>query len=74
MTERVYVKPGEGRRVRHPETRLPIPAEGADLVRDLFVRRRIAAGDLVVTERPSPAATAPAEAPPPSTPTAKKGS
>lgn len=48
MTETLTVRPAEGRRVRLPGQADPIPPEGQAVVADLFIRRRIADGDLVV--------------------------
>lgn len=63
----VFVRPGEGRRVRMPETGEIVPAEGMSVTLDMFVARRLADGDLV-------AAPAPAEAPaePDTTPARRK--
>lgn len=53
----LHVKPAPGLVVRAPDGAV-IPPEGAHLVDDLYLRRRIAAGDLVVVEAPaSPPAT-----------------
>ncbi|WP_431281658.1 DUF2635 domain-containing protein [Humitalea sp. 24SJ18S-53] len=61
MTDRVYVFPAPGRRVRDPATGLPIGAEGLDMPRDSFALRRIADGDLVLAA--PPAAETPPEPP-----------
>lgn len=45
---RIHVRPAEGRRVRNPADSAVIPPEGIEIERDLFVVRRLAAGDLVV--------------------------
>ncbi len=46
-TNRIFVRPAEGRRVRLPGDGSPIPAEGMEVDRDIFVVRRLADGDLV---------------------------
>lgn len=51
----VFVKPREGLRLRASDG-TPIPPEGLAVVRDLYIERRIAAGDLVVADE-APAAT-----------------
>lgn len=45
----IHVKPAAGRVVRAPDGSI-IPPEGQHLVRDLYIERRIADGDLVVVE------------------------
>jgi hypothetical protein len=45
---RIEVRPGEGRRVRLPNQDAPIPPEGQEVDLDLFVRRRLDDGDLVL--------------------------
>ncbi len=45
----IHVKPAAGRIVRAPDGQI-IPPEGLHLVRDLYIDRRIAEGDLVVVE------------------------
>lgn len=44
---RITVRPAEGRRVRLPGQDAPIPADGEEVVLDVFVRRRLDDGDLV---------------------------
>lgn len=44
---RIEVRPAEGRRVRLPGQDAPIPPEGQEVDLDIFVRRRLADGDLV---------------------------
>lgn len=58
MNETVFVRPGEGRRVRDPATGRPVLAEGQDMPLDTFTRRRLADGDLVRATRPAEAARA----------------
>lgn len=43
----IHVKPTAGRVVRAPDGQI-IPPEGLHLVRDLYIERRIADGDLTV--------------------------
>lgn len=50
----IHVKPADGRVVRAPDGTI-IPPEGQHLVRDLYLDRRIAEGDLVVVEEAPPA-------------------
>lgn len=45
----IHVKPAPGRVIRAPDGQI-IPPEGLHLVRDLYLDRRIAEGDLVVVE------------------------
>ncbi|ANM05230.1 hypothetical protein AMC78_CH03161 [Rhizobium phaseoli] len=47
-----FYKPAEGCTVDQEDGR-PWPAEGMDAPNTLFVRRRIACGDLVETEKPT---------------------
>ncbi|MDA8049965.1 MAG: DUF2635 domain-containing protein [Rhodospirillales bacterium] len=50
---RIRVRPAPGRRVRLPGGKL-LKAEGALVARDLFIERRLAAGDVVeVPEAPA---------------------
>lgn len=49
MSSSIHVKPAAGRVVRAPDGQI-IPPEGLHLVRDLYVERRIADGDLTVIE------------------------
>ena len=50
MTERVFVRPAEGRSVRHERTMQHIPAAGTYVERTSYIVRRIAAGDLIEGE------------------------
>lgn len=61
MAEKIFVKPGDGARVRLEDGSGYVPAEGALVERTRFVSRRLADGDLIETK---PAAT-PASAPAP---------
>lgn len=45
---RTTVRPAEGRRVRLPGQDAPIPPEGDEVEMDVFVRRRLDDGDLVL--------------------------
>lgn len=56
---RIYVKPAEGRRVRLPDGSI-IPAEGAEVEHDVFIRRRLADGDLVEATAPKSGKGSPA--------------
>jgi hypothetical protein len=52
--ERLFVRPVEGRLVRHPRTMRPIPEEGADVTSDRgYFHRMIRAGDVTVAPRPT---------------------
>lgn len=57
----VHVKPAEGLIVRSPAGDI-IPPAGMHLERDLYIQRRLRAGDLVEVEEPAPP-------PPPAEPT-----
>ena len=50
MTTHEYVKPGGGRKVRHPETGVAIPAAGGMHPTGILLHRRLADGDLVKSE------------------------
>lgn len=59
--KRKYLKVAEGRAVRRPEDGQPWP-EAGDYAEDiLFIRRRLADGDLVQVEAPKPVKPAAAE-------------
>jgi hypothetical protein len=51
----VFVKPREGLRLRASDG-TPIPPEGLAVVRDFYIERRIAEGDLVVADEAPPGA------------------
>lgn len=57
------VKPQEGKIVRDPNTGNRLPAGGANVPRNSFWNRRVAAGDVVPAEAAIP--SAPAEEPAP---------
>ena len=56
MTEdrdRLFVKPAEGRLVRHPRTMRPLPPEGQDVSSERnYFHRMIRAGDVVMVPKP----------------------
>jgi hypothetical protein len=56
---RQFLKAGEGRTVRDEETGALWPADGAFAEDTLYIRRRLADGDLVVAEAPKPVKPAP---------------
>ena len=45
--ERRILAPKEGGRVRRPDTKLPLAAEGESVVMDRYWRRRLLHGDVV---------------------------
>ena len=51
--KRISVKPKSGVKVIDLETNLPIPEEGADVLDNKYVRRRILDGDLIEIETPA---------------------
>jgi hypothetical protein len=58
MIESATVRPTAGRRVRHPETMVPLGEEWVRLPRDQWLLRRLADGDL--EEKPVASSTTPA--------------
>lgn len=51
--DRLYVRPVEGRLVRHPRSMRPIPEEGADVTSERgYFHRMLRVGDVVVVARP----------------------
>ncbi len=52
--KRQYLKAAEGRTVRRPEDGQPWPEVGDFAEDSLFIRRRLADGDLVEAEAPKP--------------------
>lgn len=52
MNETMLVKPAANRRVLDPQTRQPLPAEGAEVPRGTYWMRRLADGDVVETTKP----------------------
>lgn len=57
LCTRVHVKPGEGRQVRMPDRGFALlPPEGLEVTRSTYWARRIAVGDVVVTQTAAPAA------------------
>lgn len=55
MSERLFLKPAEGRTVRRESDGELWPADGDFTERTRFVRRRLADGDLIETTPPKPA-------------------
>lgn len=51
MSSSTHVKPAPGRVIRAPDGQI-IPPEGLHLVRDLYIDRRIAEGDLLLADKP----------------------
>ncbi len=60
--EKIFVKPGEGRKVPLPipGTNVRVPADGLNVVKDFAVIRLLRTGDLVAGDKPgaAPATTA----------------
>lgn len=54
MSQRLFLKPAEGRTVRRESDGEPWLAEGDWAERTRFVRRRLADGDLIETTPPKP--------------------
>lgn len=52
----MHIRPAEGRLVRDPKSKQPIPAEGAEVERSSYWLRRLKDGDVVETTRKKPAA------------------
>lgn len=54
----IHIRPAKGLRVLDPETRQPLPEEGAEVPLSTFWRRRLRAGDVerVKTEAAKPPA------------------
>jgi hypothetical protein len=57
----MFVKPRNGLRVLRPDSRRPLPAEGAEVADDFYWNRRIAHGDVEVAEPPEAEPEPPAE-------------
>lgn len=49
---RVWVRPLEGQIMRDPDTRAPLPAEGAEVELTTYWRRALVRGDVVRCEPP----------------------
>jgi len=47
MEDRVKIRPAEGRLVRMPDGKQPLPAEGLEVERNTYWIRRLRAGDVV---------------------------
>lgn len=62
MPETIWVKAGEGRRVRFPDGSILQNGKSDEVVETSFVIRRLACGDLVKIDPPEPAAAQPAAA------------
>lgn len=62
MSDRKYLKPGEGRTVRDELSGESWPAEGDWADNTRFIRRRITDGDLVETDPPKASEAEPAQA------------
>jgi hypothetical protein len=54
VTDRLALRPAEGRRVRLPGQAEAMPPEGMEVDVDIFVRRRIDDGDLVAAADAAP--------------------
>lgn len=52
MTDRFYLKPGDGLKVVDPDTGEPLPADGADVPKTPYWLRRLRDGDVTRTARP----------------------
>ncbi len=50
MSERVYIRPLEGKTIHDPETRKPLLAEGRFAVLDHWWRRRLDEGSIEVVD------------------------
>jgi hypothetical protein len=71
----VYVKPGEGARIRQPERGGEVmPAAGARVPRDVYYERLIIGGDVVETDPPNATSENPKPAPAPDKPAAPPSS
>lgn len=57
MTDTFCLRPAEGRLVRDPRTREPLPAEGATKPKDLYWLRRLRDGDVVEVPQAIPSAS-----------------
>ena len=55
MSERLFLKPADGRTVRRESDGELWPAEGDWTERSRFIRRRLADGDLIEASPPKPA-------------------
>lgn len=49
----MFVKPAEGRQVRDPASKRPIPAAGANVPQDSYWIRRLRDGDVVAANPPA---------------------
>jgi hypothetical protein len=56
MANRIYVIPLPGKLVRDPVSRRVIGPDGQEVDDNIFIRRRIADGDLVIVDDPLPPA------------------
>ena len=50
----MFVRPKNGLRVRHPDTRRPLPPEGLEVVESSFWNRRLRDGDVEIVVNPEP--------------------
>jgi len=57
----VFIRPADGRRVRDPDTRVPLPNAGRFVRWTVHWRRAVEAGDVVLADPPSNGAPAAAE-------------
>jgi hypothetical protein len=57
------VKPAEGRAVRDPNTKELLPREGRNVPNDMFWRRRLRDGDVVMVQDEAPAPGSPVQLP-----------
>jgi hypothetical protein len=57
----MFVKPAEGRKVRHPITKQHLDAEGAEVPESTYWLRRLAEGDVVPAAPAAPALESPPE-------------
>jgi hypothetical protein len=49
----MFVKPVEGRLIRDPASRLPVPAEGRNVPEDAYWMRAVRDGDVIVAKAPA---------------------
>ncbi len=51
MSQTIVVKPAAGLRVLDPDTRQPLPAEGAEVPRNTYWERRLNDGDVTLAAK-----------------------
>lgn len=68
----MFVRPAPGMKVRDPDSRLPLPAEGREVPESSYWVRKIRSGDVVLADPAAPGRRVTERLPPPEVETSAK--